>query len=108
MFDPREFPAFWGLCGGMLSGAHGLVTAYSAKAGTPEARRKAWLRLIFGMVGGSITAEALTFWILRVVPTLDMKFVSLVLGWMVANDPRGLFEMLERIFRAVFNPEPKA
>lgn len=41
MLDPRDFPAFWGLCGGVLFGAVGLVTAYSAKAGNPLAQRKA-------------------------------------------------------------------
>ena len=108
MLDPRDFPAFWGLCGGLLSGAYGLVTAYSAKAGTPEARRKAWLRLAFGVPAGIIIAEATVSWILRAVPTLDMRFVSVVLGWMVTNDPRGLFNMLERVVRAAFNLEPKS
>lgn len=104
MIDPRDFPAFWGLAGGLLSGAYGLVTAYSAKVGTPEARRKAWLRMAFGMVAGFIVAEASVPWVLRAVPTLDMRFVSMVLGWMVTNDPRGLFDMFQRIIRAVFNP----
>lgn len=108
MFDPRDLPGFWGLCGGLLSGAYGLVTAYSAKAGTPEARRKAWLRLAFGVPAGFIIAEAMVTWILRAVPILDMRFVSVVLGWMVANDPRGLFEMMERLVRAAFNLEPKS
>lgn len=45
MIDPRDVPAFWGLCGGLLSGAVGLVTAYSAKAGNPVAQRRAWLHL---------------------------------------------------------------
>lgn len=110
MVDPRDFPAFWGLCGGLLSGAYGLVTAYSAKAGTPEARRKAWLRMAFGMTAGTIVAEASVSWVIRVVPTLDMRFVSLVLGWMVTNDPRGLFDMFQRVIRAVLNPpqEPRS
>ncbi|MFC7378283.1 hypothetical protein [Brevundimonas sp. GCM10030266] len=108
MFDPRDYPGFWGLCGGLLSGAYGLVTAYSAKAGTPEARRKAWLRLVFGVPAGLVIAEATVMWILRTVPALDMRFVSVVLGWMVTNDPRGLFNMMERVVRAVFNQEPKS
>lgn len=107
MLDPRDYPAFWGLCGGLLSGVYGLVTAYSAKAGTPEARRKAWLRLAFGIPAGIIIAEATVSWILRVVPTLDMRFVSVVLGWMVTNDPRGLFNVMERVVRAALNLEPK-
>lgn len=109
MIDPRDIPAFWGLCGGVLSGAHGLVTAYSAKAGTPEARRKAWLRLLFGILAGPIAAEALTEpLILKVMPLLDKRGVGLALGWTVTNDPRALFEMLMRVIRAVFNQEPKS
>lgn len=107
MIDPRDFPAFWGLCGGLLSGAHGLVTAYSAKAGTPEARRKAWLRLGFGLIAGPISAEALTEpLILQIMPLLDKRGVGLALGWTVTNDPRALFEMLMRVIRAAFNMEP--
>lgn len=108
MIDLVNYPAFWGLCGGALSGAHGLVTAYSAKAGTPEARRKAWLHMALGLFAGPIVAEALTGpVILKVVPVLDMRGVALAVGWMVANDPRGLFEMLQRIIRAAFNMEPR-
>lgn len=109
MLDPRNWPMFWGLCGGLLSGVHGLVTAYSAKAGTPEARRKAWLRLMFGLIAGPIAAEALTEpLVLKVLPLLDKRGVGLALGWMVTNDPRGLFEMLTRVMRAVFNMEPRS
>lgn len=108
MIDPRDLPAFWGLCGGLLSGAHGLVTAYSAKAGTPEARRKAWLRLIFGLVAGPIAAEALTeTLILQIIPVLDARGVGLTIGWMVANDPRALFDLTTRLVKALFNVEPK-
>lgn len=108
MIDPRDVPAFWGLCGGLLSGAVGLVTAYSAKAGNPVAQRKAWLHLGLGIVAGPIVAEALTHGvILAVVPVLDMRGVSLALGWMVANDPRALFDTLTRVVRAVFNQEPQ-
>jgi hypothetical protein len=110
MLDPRDFPAFWGLCGGLLSGANGLVTAYSAKAGgTPEARRKAWLRLLFGIFAGPVAAEALTEnLILQIMPVLDGRGVGLALGLMVTNDPRALFDMLTRVMRAVFNQEPKS
>lgn len=109
MIDPRDVPAFWGFCGGLLSGAHGLVTAYSAKAGTPEARTKAWLRFLFGLVAGPIAAEALTEpLILKALPLLDERGVGLALGWSVTNDPRALFEMLMRVVRAVFNQEQKA
>lgn len=108
MIDPREIPAFWGMCGGMLSGAVGLVTAYSAKAGNPAAQRKAWLHLLLGILAGPIVAEALTYGvILKVMPSLDMRGVALALGWMVANDPRALFDMLTRVVRAVFNQEPQ-
>lgn len=106
MIDPRDIPAFWGLCGGLLSGAHGLVSAYSAKAGTPEARRKAWLRLAFGLVAGPIAAEALTEpLIIQIMPLLDKRGVGLALGWTVTNDPRALMEMVMRVVRAVFNQE---
>lgn len=60
MIDPRDVPAFWGLCGGVLNGVVGLGTAYSAKAGNPLARRKAWLHLCLGIIGGPLVAEALT------------------------------------------------
>lgn len=36
-----------------------------------------------------------------------MRGVALAVGWMVANDPRGLFEMLQRIIRVAFNMEPR-
>ncbi len=108
MPDLFIYPAFWGFCGGALSGAHGLVTAYSAKAGTPLAQRKAWLHLELGLLAGPIVAEALTEpLILKVMPVLDMRGMALVVGWMVANDPRGLFEMIQRVVRAAFNMEPR-
>lgn len=70
MIDPRDVPAFWGLCGGLLSGAVGLVTAYSAKPGNPVAQRRAWLHLELGIVAGPVVAEALTEGvILAVVPS---------------------------------------
>ena len=30
-----------------------------------------------------------------------------MMGWMVANDPRSLFDMLTRVVRAVFNQGPQ-
>lgn len=102
------WPAFWGLCGGLLSGLHGLMTAYSARAGTPEAHRKAWFRLAFGLVAGPVVAEALTKpVILAVVPLLDMRGVALVLGWTATNDPRALFAVGQRILKATFNQESR-
>lgn len=101
-------PAFWGLCGGLLSGLHGVITAYSAKAGSPDAHHKAWLRLLFGLVAGPIVAEALTQpVILAVMPVLDMRGVALVLGWTATNDPRGLFAIGQRILKAALNQEGK-
>ena len=107
MFDPREIPAFWGMCGGMLSGAVGLVTAYSAKAGTPLAQRRALWMMALGPFAGMIASEALTGSVEALIPALDMRGVALVIGWMVANDPRALFDMLTRVVRAVFNQEPQ-
>ena len=107
MFDPREIPGFWGMCGGMLSGAVGLVTAYSAKAGTPLAQRRAWMLMGLGPVAGLIAAEALTGAVTGFIPALDMRGVALVMGWMAANDPRALFDMLTRVVRAVLNQEPQ-
>lgn len=108
MVDPRDYPAFWGLCGGLLSGAHGLVTAYSAKAGTPEARRKAWLKMVFGVVAGPVVAEALTGpVVLQAIPLMAKEVVGLALGWTVASNPRALFDALTRILRAAFNQESR-
>lgn len=107
-FDPRVHAWFWGLCGGLLSGAVGLVTAYSAKAGNPVAQRRAWLHLGLGFLAGPIVAEALVEgFILQIMPVLDKRGVALALGWMAANDPRALFDMLTRVVRAVFNQEPQ-
>ena len=107
--DQLAVAAVWGLFGGLLSGLHGLVTAYSRKAGTPEARGQAWLRLLFGIVAGPIAAEALTEGVIRqIIPALDMRGVALTVGWMAANDPRALFEMLTRVVRAVFNQETRS
>lgn len=109
MFDPRGYPWFWGMCGGLLSGAVGLVTAYSAKTGNPVAQRRAWLHLFVGLLAGPVSAEALVEPVaLKLIPALDMRGVSLVLGWMVANDPRAFFDMLSRVVRAVFNQEPRS
>ena len=87
MIDPREIPAFWGLCGGLLSGAVGLVTAYSAKAGNPVAQRRAWLHLGLGIVAGPIVAEALTQGvILAVVPILRLDEVDVFNRSLMPND----------------------
>lgn len=100
MVDPRVYAGFWGLCGGLLAGVVGLVTAYSAKAGNPVARRKAWLHLFLGVVGGPILAEGMAPAMLATVPLLDMRALSLLLGWIAANDPRGFFGLLKRLFYA--------
>ena len=108
MRDLLAIPAVWGLCGGLLSGLHGLVTAYSRKAGTPEARQTAWLRLGFGIVAGPIAAQAMTPSVLALIPALAMEVVAVGLGWGAANDPRGLFEMVMRMIRAgLQQEEPK-
>ena len=71
MLDPRDFASFWGLCGGLMCGATELLLAYSDRVGSPEARRAAWLRLIFGATMGPIIAEALTVHlVLKIVPAL--------------------------------------
>lgn len=98
--------AFWGLCGGLLFGATGLVTAYSAKVGNDIARRKAWLHLGLGVVAGPILAEALTPSILTLAPAFDMRFVAVVLGWVGGSDPRGLFTLAKTmIFRVLGAPQ---
>ncbi|QBX38881.1 hypothetical protein E4M02_02645 [Brevundimonas sp. S30B] len=92
----------------MLSGLHGLMTAYSARAGSDGAQVKAWWRLGFGLLAGPIVAEALTRpVILAVLPLLDMRGVALVLGWTATNDPRGIFAMGQRIIKAAMNQEGK-
>ncbi len=105
MVDPREFAAFWGLCGGALAGAVGLVAAYSTTAGTPLARRRAWLNLALGVLAGPIIAEAVTDPLLSMIPVLDMRGVALAIGWMFANNPRAFFDMLARVVRAPFTRE---
>lgn len=102
MFDPRIYAGFWGLCGGLLAGVVGLVTAYSAKAGNPLARRRAWLHLGLGIIGGPILAEGMVPAMLTAVPALDMRGLSLLLGWIAANDPRGFFGVLKRLLYAAF------
>ena len=96
MFDPREIPAFWGLCGGVLSGVVDLVTAYSAKAGTPEARNRAWLHLALGMVVGPILAEAGVPLFHAIAPLLPMEMVGLTMGWIGGNDPREFFNAFKK------------
>lgn len=80
MFDPRDFAAFWGLCGGLFYGALGVITAFSAKVGNPEARRRAWLELMAGSLFAPVVAEAFTGMILTLMPTLAMPAVALTLG----------------------------
>lgn len=108
MIDPRDYPAFWGLCGGLLSGAHGLVSAYSAKAGTPEARRRAWLKLAFGLIAGPVVADAAVPQVLSAIPALAQQVAGLALGWTVASNPKGFGDILTRTVRAVFNQEPRS
>ena len=100
MIDPRDYLAFWGLCGGLLGGAVDLVAAYSAKAGNPLARRKAWLHLALGAFGGVVLAEALVMSMIGVFGFLDRKAVALIFGVAAANDPRGLLTDLKRMFLA--------
>lgn len=98
------FPAFWGFCGGLLCGLVEIVTAYSARAGNPLARRKAWLHLVLGVVGGPIVAAALTPSLIAMIPALDLSAISLVLGWVTANDPRAIFTWArEKVFGATPN-----
>jgi urea transporter len=107
MLDPRDFAAFWGLCGGLMCGATELMLAYSDRVGSPEARRAAWLRLVFGVTMGPIIAEALTVHlVLKIIPTLAMPFPAIMLGWMMANDPRNLMKRLEKIVQAAISKEP--
>lgn len=96
MFDPREIPAFWGLCGGLALGATDLVNAYSARAGTPEARRQAWLHLALGVVVGPVLAEAATPLFHALAPLLPMQVVGLTLGWIGGNDPREFFSAFKK------------
>ena len=101
-----DWPAFWGLCGGVLFGAAGLVTAYSAKVGNDLARRKAWLHLCLGVLAGPILAAGLTPSILTLAPAFDMRFVAMVLGWVGGSDPRGLFTLAKAmIFRVLGAPQ---
>lgn len=78
--DPRTVAAFWGLCGGLFYGALGVIAAFSAKVGTPEARRRAVLELIAGTVFAPAAAEAFTGMVLAVIPGLAMPAVALTLG----------------------------
>lgn len=107
MFDPRDYAFFWGLCGGLMCGATELLTAYSARVGNPEAKRKAWLRVVFGVTMGPLIAEALTVHlVLKIIPTLALPAPALILGWMMANDPRDLFNRLQKIVQAAISKEP--
>lgn len=100
MFDPRDFAAFWGLCGGLIAGGLGMIPAYGSKGATPEARRRAWLSLMIGVFAGPVAAEAATASIVGLVKVLDARAVALAIGWMAANDPRAFFSLVGRIIRA--------
>ena len=78
--DPRVLAGFWGLCGGLFYGALGVIAAYSAKVGSPEARRKSLLELLAGALFAPIIAEAFTGWVLTMIPGLAMPAVALTLG----------------------------
>ena len=100
MIDPRELPAFWGLCGGLIAGGLGMIPAYGSKGATPEARRRAWLSLLIGVFAGPVAAEAATASIVGLVKVLDARAVALAIGWMAANDPRAFFNLVGRIIKA--------
>jgi hypothetical protein len=82
MFDPRELPLFWGLCGGLIAGGLGMIPAYGSKGATREARVRAWPSIV------------------ALVKVLDFRVVALAIGWMAANDPRGFFNLVGRIIKA--------
>lgn len=106
MFDPRDFPAFWGLCGGLVLGATDLVTAYSAKAGTSDAQRRAWLHLALGVVVGPVLAEAATPLFRALAPLLPMQVVALTLGWIGGNDPREFFTAFKKFMLRNLKEDP--
>ncbi|WGM31512.1 hypothetical protein [Brevundimonas sp. NIBR11] len=95
MIDPRDYAAFWGLCGGLFYGAIGLITAYSAKVGNPVARRKAWLEMMIAPVFGPICAEAVTVAVLAVMPGLGMPAVALTTGFLAVPCGPVLFNRLK-------------
>ena len=100
MFDPRELPLFWGLCGGLIANGLGLIPASGSKGATREARVRAWLSLCIGVFAGPVAAEAATPSIVVLVKVLDFRVVALAIGWMAANDPRGFFNLVGRIIKA--------
>ena len=64
-------------------------------------RRRAWARLVLGLIFGPVAAEALTEpLILKIRPALAMPAPALALGWMVANDPRDLMRRVARMIEA--------
>lgn len=100
MFDLRDFPWFWGLCGGVIAGAVGLIPAYASKGATREARTKAWMSLGIGVFAGPAVAEAITGSLVGAVPVLAAPAIALVTGYLAAVDPRGFFTFLGRILKA--------
>ena len=80
MYDLHHAPAFWGVCGGLFYGSLGIIAAYSAKVGTPLARRRALMELAVGALFSPITAEAFTGMVMRLIPVLDMRAVALTIG----------------------------
>ncbi|KQS55886.1 hypothetical protein ASG17_07500 [Brevundimonas sp. Leaf363] len=100
MYDPRDLSAFWGLCGGLIAGAIGMLPAYASKGATAEARTKAWLSLGIGVFAGPVAAEALASAVAAAVPVMAKPAVALVAGYLAANDPRAFFNFLGRIFKA--------
>lgn len=100
MLDPRDVPAFWGLCGGLIAGAVGMIPAYGSKSATREARVRAWMSLAIGVFAGPIAAEAITPSLVALIKVLDQRGVALALGYLAANDPRQFFSLVGRIIKA--------
>lgn len=100
MIDPRDYPAFWGFCGGVLGGLADVITAHSRRAGDPLARRRSWYQLALGVVGGPIMAEAFVVALAVQTPLIGSKGLALFIGMAAANDPRWLYRFLKGIVTA--------
>lgn len=87
-------PAVWGLAGGALFGALEVVTAHSGRSDDPAIRRRAWIRLGLGCAAGPLLAEALVPTLATLVPAIDRKTFSFLVGWLAARDPQGLLDGL--------------